>query len=476
MEEKYELSVEQSDSEKECQKASPEEDFVVPGVAIVRSNTPRPLPFSLVPARTELPLSPSQSSADFPVEAPDAPPLPEEEESGTPAETENQQPALPIARQRANEFLWLFEYALDMDPLHLNRPERLDGSAFAYGPAVLKGHRLVFEGLDARNGQVLASLGTGPDYLDEEVWGVLYRVPRRFSRSQHNEVSLLDKVHLPETFVPLEIQVRESYRQREITCITYVASEAARRQVGQLSSECRFPEIAYLKRLLQVARRQKLPDTYVHMMEELVRPALPASSALPTTPPEQNTEPLPAVLAEQAFADEEQAPRQAEAAFALDESEVDLWNIVGPVHVERWLMAFAGYVSLLLICALSLSIMQGLGLGRALFSGSFAHLAVPWYAFLYGLTGGCISCIMTLGRPLRIYPPEFVVLTWFIRPFLGAFLGALAYLALNSGIVFISAQTTQRFAMSAVVCALAGFCEGRIILRRSHAVVTWLIW
>lgn len=461
MEEKHAISVEQSANEKELQETS-QEDYVAPGVAVVRANTPRPLPFSLKPAKTELPLSPSKSSTDFPVEAPDAPPLPEDDEAVNAGVTKTEPKISQALRSSANEFIWLFEYALDMDPVHLNRPERLNGSAFAYGPAVLKGYRLVFEGLDPRTSRITASLDPiQEDQEEKEIWGILYRVPRRFTRSEHNEIPLLDKVHCAETFVSVEIKVRESYRQREISCVTYVASETARLLVRQLPEHNRAPETAYLTRLLQIARRQKLPATYVHTIEELVRPAISTATPLPVTPLGHNTEPLPVVTtAEQEAQGRAGSTTNVERLFSF-------WNKERPANMEHWLTIFAIYVSLLLICTLILALIQGLGFGDAAFNSSFSSLGIPGYAFLYGLAGGCISCVISLGRAYPTYPPTFVVLTWFVRPFLGAFLGALAYLILASGIILVSSQPTQHFAICSVICAIAGFFEGNIFLRKN---------
>src|SRR5215469_9296014 len=78
MEEKHERSTEQVGKEKEEQQIAGGE-HIIPDVPVVRTNTPRPLPFNLVSTKTELPLPPSINVPDFPIEAPEAPPLPEEE-------------------------------------------------------------------------------------------------------------------------------------------------------------------------------------------------------------------------------------------------------------------------------------------------------------------------------------------------------------------------------------------------------------
>lgn len=580
MEENYKMPADPGNEKP--RETSAEHNYVAPGVPIVRSSTPRPVPF-FQPMKTELPLAPSASSASFPAQAPDAPPLPEEPTSIDEGETEQlpsvtPQPATESAesdagqapRPVASEFIWLFEYALDMDAARLNRPERLNGSAFAYGPALLKGYRLAFEGLDARAGHVVASLREERNLPEAEVWGMLYRVPRRFTIGENGEASLLDRVHCADTFVPIEVQVHEPYRQREITCIAYIAVEATRQRVSQLASENRLPEPAYCKRLLQIARRQKLPISYLRVLEDLVPPGIPAATSLPTAPPEQNTEPLLAMSANRTFrqrlseqkaidpltesnepdapprqvdprpaersesrpsawkakspsvearlspwkakrqalerneppdpwqaepaaeqypdpwqaepsagprpdpwqvdqrtAEPRPASRQADTPVARSGSRPTPWSVPYPSGIERWLMVFALYVSLLLLGALVLAIFQGMGFWPNVFTKNFTPLGIPWYVLLYGLLGGCASCVISLNRPASGYPPAFVVLTWFARPFLGAILGAFAYLLLNSGAVVLSAQPAQHFALSAVISGLAGLCEGKLLLRKT---------
>ncbi len=486
MEEQYETNANQPARQAEKTDASAAGKHVAPGAPIVRASTPRPMPFGIIPSKTELPLAPSQAGPHFPTEAPEAPPVPEEGPADEVKVSAIQEPpttpgllADPTPKALANEFLWLFEYALDMDPALLNRPERLDGSAFAYGPAVLHGYRLVFEGLDTR-GHVLASLDATPEQPEAEVWGILYRIPRRLTHREDERPSVLDKAHHTENFVPLEVQVRDTYRQREISCLTYIASASTRQQVGHLAAPERVPEPAYLKRLLQVARRQKLPDSYLQTLEELVPEAIPAATPLPTTPPEHTTDPLPAVLIGHDLRQQASGTAQmshSEFRPATDAPETTLpdmpaenvagpWDARYPAYLARWMMSFALYVCLLLLATLILAIFQGLGVWGTTFSEGFAPLGTPWYVLLYGLLGGCISCVLSLSRPRFTYPPAFVVLTWFIRPFLGATLGALAYLVLTSGIIQLSAQPAQHFALCSLAGALAGFCEGRLLQGR----------
>ncbi len=473
MEEKYKASTEQ---EKHRQSAV-EEEQVLPGVPIVRTSTPRPLPFSLVPARTELPLAPSPHAPEFPLEAPEAPPLPEDQETirnaeiappwqdsrsalASSAETVEEEAA---SRTHLGEFIWLFEYALDMDPVYLNRPERLNGSAFAYGPAVLKGYRLAFEGLDVRTGRVLASPCPLPAQPEEELWGILYRVPRRLAVSNGSDHSLLDKIHGPTMFAPGEMQVHEGYRQRQITCITYLATEQARQQIGQLAPEQRQPDAAYVKRLLQIVRKQKLPASYLQTLERQMQSVLTPLAVLPVTPTEQpqehETEPLVAIN-----------PSTQSGRQSIGEPSTGQTSFTAFLP-ERWLLFFAGYISICLVSTLILALFQG---GSASAQSASSLPGLPWYIFLYGLLGGCISCVISLlhyphrnrQTAERLYPPTFVILTWFTRPFLGAFLGALAYFLLTSGGILLPAQPAQHFALCAIVSALAGLCEGKLVYRK----------
>jgi hypothetical protein len=439
--------------------------YVAPGVPVVRTSTPRPGPF-VIPAKTELPLAPSAPASDFPAQPPEAPPLPEESERLERARSEGAVPPTPgpvaagasrVPASTESEFIWLFEYALDMDPVQLNRPERLNGAAFAYGPALLKGYRLVFDGLDAR-GHVVASLDKAPEEMAEaEIWGVLYRVPRRFTRAEAGEVALLDKVHGAGSFAPLEVRVREPYRQREISCLTYVASQETRRRVERLPLGARSPQPAYLKRLLQVARHQKLPASYLDTLERLLPENI--SGTMPITTPEHDTEPLPAVLSGK------KPSRLEPPDFPGEEAEARPvpWRAPYPVRTERRLMAFALYLAGLVLCTLVLAVFQGLAFWPEVFNNAFTPLGVPWYVLLYGLLGGCISCVISLNRLPPGDAPGFVVLTWFLRPFLGAILGSFAYLLLNSGAILLSSQPAQHFALCAIVGALAGLCEGKVL-------------
>jgi hypothetical protein len=121
---------------------------------------------------------------------------------------------------------------------------------------------------------------------------------------------------------------------------------------------------------------------------------------------------------------------------------------------------------LLVLTTLALAILQALGAWSLALTASFSPLGVPWYVLVYGLLGGCVSCMLTLTREPTMRPPIFVLLTWFARPYIGALLAALAYLVLNTGFLLLSNQPLQRYALFSIVAALAGLCEGRLLFKQ----------
>ncbi len=375
-----------------------------PSISIVRSNTPRPFPLIAMPEAigqigqlqatkatkaAQPPLA--TTTADFPPEAPVAPPLPEEPE----AKTEPGQASLftmeqPVVEGKSedSEFTWLFEYGLEMEPTYLNSHERLNGQAHPYGPAVLRGYRL--HGVELPGGQIVPTL-VKSQQSEQEVWGVLYRIPHRLLERSGAAHSRLDLAHPIPAFVQANVTVMETYRKQEIECLTYLAAANA----------------------------------------------------------EQNTEPLPVL-------------RREPAASS---------NIV-PVAVEQrhiahlgWLLALAIYLVLLLVTALALAVFQASGYWENVFTASFTPLGAPWYLLLYGLLGGCISGMMSLGRRSTTMYHPVQILTWFARPFVGMILATLAYFLLNSGLFSLSVDPLQRYALFAISGTLAGMSERWLFLR-----------
>ena len=334
----------------------------------------------------------------------------------------------------SHEFLWLFEYGLEMDISVLNSPDRLDGLALLYGPAVLKGYQIM---LRSGTGQGIASIGPS-DERGAEVWGMLYRVPSRLAERVGDEPSLLDKIHLAGVFEPLRVVVREIYRNREVACVTYSAT--ARQQFYPL------PSALYVQRLLESARKQKLPDAYLQKLE--AHSTNQVQLAASSSPIEQNTEPLPLINKENTLAPTSAVQRSLRSP-----------------HQDRWMMAFALYLLLLLLAVLALAVIQGLGFGSDIFTPNFTPLGVPWFVLVYGLLGGCVSSIVTLGRYRSITSP--VLLTWFTRPFIGAIFALLAYLALNSGLFVLQGGAREHDTFFSLLGALAGLCEGWIFRGRT---------
>lgn len=441
------------------------ETFVAPGIPVVRSNTPRPLSPGRLPSEAEQPQvlqQPAYSAAsDFPGEAPVAPPLPEEYDDkaeragragGTAQESEASSIALLLhkpepAREASLEFIWLFEYGLEIDASFLNSPERLNGQALEYGPAVLTGYQIA--GIELPDGRTAVTI-VQSHKPEKEVWGILYRIPRRLTERRGDEPSILDQAHAPHAFQALEVTVREVYRKREVKCITYTAPQASRQQSHLLPLKQHALDISYAQRLVECARRHQLPDTYLEELVRLSSLEVVERSPLPSLSVEQNTEPLPVI-----------SSRLDAGKPTADTPLIPRLAYPGP-----WFLAFALYLVLVLAAALTLSTIQALGFWKEILTTSFAPLGAPWYMLLYGLIGASASCMLTLSRRYSPSPPGFVVLSWFARPYLGAVLAALAYFLLKSGLFVLSVNPEQRYAIFSLVGTLSGLCEGWIFSRQ----------
>jgi len=427
------------------------EDLVAPGVPIVRASTPRP--FSVAPF---FPKNEQQAmyttTSDFPIEAPVAPPLPEEYEDGE-KRTSNVETStlLPVAgepsREVTTEFIWLFTYGPEMDATYLNSHGRLNGLAHYYGPAVLKGYSIQGAALDT--GQVVATIAKSQS-PKKEVWGILYRIPQRLTEQAGEAPSMLDNALAGGSFKAVNVVAHETYRKRAVPCITYMASAIAQQESALTEAEQQQLDSTFAQHLLEVARRQKLPDIY---LEELALQVKHGSREPVTSipqPGEQNTEPLPVISKDGVFEEPAYSVKDGSASMPLNEG----------------LLGLALYLVTLLMATLTLAVMQALGFWNQIFTTNFTPLGAPWYTLMYGLLGGCISCMMTLGRRSTSPIPGFVLVTWFTRPYVGALLAALAYLVLNSGLFILSVVPEQRYAFFSVVGAIAGLCEGCILFRQ----------
>jgi hypothetical protein len=432
------------------------EGFVAPGVPIVRNSTPRLTANELIdPDRQSQ--STSETTPAFPVEAPSAPPLPEEyhvaEEGALSSVEATPLPGRGEAPEEVfSEFTWLFEYGLEMDSVILNSAERLHGQALLYGPATLRGYEITCEAVGARTGQVVATI-VPSSKPGSEVWGVLYRIPRRLLEPPSNEPAQLDKIHAAASpnglFERISVTVREAYRGRDISCIAYVASPTGRNLFHSLPANRQVADNAYIQQLLETAKKLKLPDTY---LQELIVLAVPAHHTRPSVSvpaQEQNTEPLPVLRTE----------KNALTAAASASKVTPSARSVG-------LLLFAVYLLLSLLAVFTLATLQALGYGTYLFLTNFTLLGIPWFVVVYGYIGGCLSCIIRLSRQQTISPPHFIVIAWFTRPLIGVILGIMAYLLANSGLFMFGGSAEQHKTLYSLLALLAGSCEGWLFYKR----------
>lgn len=465
-----------------------------PGASIIRSNTPRPFMYrttNTIPP-SQLPDNlPSQETENvfstlsaFPTKPPSAPPLPEEPDDYN--ASEERLYTFPLSNNTSSPthetqaFAWLFEYGLEMDSTLLNTPERLDGLALLYGPVVLKGYELLLRSYEEQGYSTRTLATIVPDtHPRAEVWGVLYRVPLHVTQQRGDEPALLETVHaLPHSGVhtAMHIVVHEIYRNRTLPCITYGCTDTT--ALHYFSSKQSQDSLdVYVRRLTSIAKKQKLPDAYIQKLARIgsttsipdtpfadsaqreTAPSLPIVTAIKT---EQHTEPL--VLPLETL--EKSTSSRTVQNIAPLQSQVQ--RIPLKAHPHRWYVAFALYLFCILLALLSFAIVQGLGIVNDVLSANVTLFSVPWLVLMYGLLGGCISSIVTLGRtPQPIDAPTFVLITWFTRPFVGAVLALFAYLLLSSGL-FVSAGVVEgrHDALFLLIGALAGLCEGWLFLHK----------
>lgn len=486
------MEIEHEQKEQNEQQKQLEEDSV-PDIPVVRTNTPRPFTFESFVTQngqigqkgqieqigwqhdTRQPANEMLSA--FPHEAPSAPPVPEEVgEAGEAGEADEQEdsvhtsgaveatplplsPTLAMAGATEQEFVWLFEYGLEMDYALLNSPDRLNNAALLYGPAVLKGYTLAFAVVEAQQQKVVATIAPLPA-PGAEVWGIVYRIPRRLIEQDNHELPLLDSAHgaVPpdNVFERVEVVVAEVYRGRELSCLTYITTHIPHIPAAQVT------DTQYLQRLLEIARKQKLPDDYTQKLTVSGMNGATTNS-LQTIPTEQNTEPLPVVVDRQNTSLQPTREEQIQSIQSIQPVQVT------PVPHTTGLVVFACFSGILLLAALALAVIQGLGLVADTFTSGFTPLNVPWYVLLYGLIGGSSSCLITLGkrygrngryRQTGVDLPVFVIIVWCSRPFIGVVLAMLSYLLLNTGLFAPLGNVTQHMMLSSLLAVLTGFCEG----------------
>ncbi len=423
-----------------------------PGISVVRGNTPRPLPFEALLAASGQAEQATTRSV-FPGQAPAAPPLPEELEDDEQEHSSNTD--VSVLAENTNgpqEFIWLFEYGMEMEETFLNSPERLAGAAFVYGPAVLKGYTLMFAEI-VQTEQFVCTIVPSVQ-PKAEVWGVLYRVPRRVTLHNDKQPSLLDSIHTAGTptslFAPASVIVRETYHEREIACGTYILTATARQQLRLFTPEHADSMTLLVRHIVVLARKQKLPAYYLNI------PAQPASVEPPAEtqdrrvatplPREQNTEPIPALKEE-----------NSTITPIIQRSAV--------LSFSRWLVALALYQILVLLLILVFAVLQGMGFMSSFLTPNLQLLGVPWLLLIYGILGGTVSSIVALGRARRIHLPLFVIILWFVRPYIGGVLALFAYLLLNSGLFTLGDLATSHITLFPLIGVLAGLCEGWLFTR-----------
>ncbi len=459
----------------------PTEREAMPGAPVVRGNTPRPFMYNTMTTLPPSQLPEEQTSQDtqgafstlsaFPTKPPSAPPLPEE-----PDDYGEQDERLVASKETSSvadtqTFAWLFEYGLEMDSTLLNTPERLDGLALLYGPAVLKGYRLLVGSYEvAGYGERTVATIVPDTRPNAEIWGMLYRVPQYVVQTRGDAPALSDIVHVPpqSNTQAMHVVVQETYRNRTLSCITYSWQDIT--TLHPFSAKNYDALDIYVRRLTSIAKKQRLPDAYSTKLAQLSNIA-----SIPDTPSAQNTQrETPAMVSQTEQQTEPLVLPIGKLEKSVRSQEVSPVSRVQRVpikpHPQRWFVAFALYLLCLLLAILAFAVLQGIGIANNVLNDHFTLLSVPWLVLIYGLLGGCISSIITLGRiPQPIDAPVFVILTWFTRPFVGAVLALFAYLLLNSGI-FLPANTAtggQHEALFLLIGALAGVCERWLFLRKS---------
>jgi hypothetical protein len=492
-----------------------------PGIPIVRGNTPRPLSFqTMISSNGQFErLARSESFPAFPDQAPQAPPLPEEpdehEEDAVIAPPDSVlspelSDAIPLSQQTdfaEYDFILLFEYGLEMDTDILNSPERLHGLALPYGTGVLSGYKIKFgaQYIRGSTGPTIVAIEPCAD-ADAQVWGVLYSIPRSLSEPNGTEPSLLDTIHAaipPQSFFEgVQVIIREIQHDRDVTSLVYVATETAHQQLRLVPVEQWSGDSPFAQRLASIARKQELPEQAIHQYEalsslplqsedseELLPAAASANGAISAIPArtaqqntelfpsasarthQQNTEPVPAALpGPGAYQRNMEPPSTPGERSLLTKNDVQhSFSSQIDSSTNRWLVIFSLYLVCLLLIALTFAALESMRPDYELVNRQFAPLGVPWLVLMYGLLGGCVSCIVTLGRFRATSTPIFIIISWFTRPFVGAMLAVLAYLLLICGIFSFSGNANdQHLPLFLLAGAVAGFGESRVFFIKHY--------
>ncbi|HEY7413776.1 MAG TPA: gamma-glutamylcyclotransferase family protein, partial [Ktedonobacteraceae bacterium] len=370
-----------------------------------------------------------------------------------------------------HEFCWLFEYGLEMDPATLNTSERLNGLALLYGKAALNGYRLLLGSIEdsERREEGLKTIATiVPDATPgAQVWGVLYRIPKRLTDRRGGSPSALDSAHAMTStqgiFQQLRIVVRDVQHDRELSCITYVATERVRQQFAPVPIHL-SREPLFMQRLSALARRHKFPEYYLREEQAVMSRPSPYITGTSATV-SHDTDPLPVMT-------EQRKPPMLTNTLPETPLVSSPATIPAPLMTPaalprpgRLLIVFSSYLVALLVLAISFAVLQGTGVWSSVLNDHFVPMNVPWMVMLYGLLGGCVSSLVTLERYRARHLAAFVLLTWFTRPFVGSLLAAFSYLILTSGIFMLDASPVH-MPVFLLTGALAGLCESVVLFKR----------
>jgi hypothetical protein len=222
----------------------------------------------------------------------------------------------------------------------------------------------------------------------------------------------------------------------------------------------------YVQRVSTLARKLGLPETYLAQYTQFAQPVAAAR-------PERHTERVPITTMVRVEQDTEPLPALREVSGVSEMGEVGKTPLFVRVEdtarepepsASPWLIVFAVYLVVELLIVLAFAVMQAMGFGNTIITGGLTLLGVPWMILVYGLLGGCISCLISLGRLRMTRPPVFVIITWFTRPYVGAALALLSYLFLTSGFFLFDRSAGRHDAFFLLIGALAGLCESRIFL------------
>lgn len=219
------------------------------------------------------------------------------------------------------------------------------------------------------------------------------------------------------------------------------------------------PPVPEAETRFDVIEKSRLPEAIQLVQEERVQYEEQTEQARPRALEGQERQ---SKLIEQAV----QKP-QEKADYSHSEPNLPLVSLNKSPRSYR-LVGFAIYLLCLLLVVLVLGIVQSIGLMGNALAPDVALLGVPWMVLLYGLLGGCVSCLFTLGRSRRSNPPGFVIITWYARPFAAVVLALFAYLLLNGALLIIVNGTARYQSIALVMGGGVGLCEGWFFLRRSE--------